>query len=160
MRPTAFDDRTVTLAGSPEQLGRLSELLASPTRLAMLAELRKAAPDPLNINELGRRVGVDASPVRGHLEVLLKEGLVDEVRGRARERLFTTRLTDAVLTLKGVERVAAEGRGPPPRAVVKLQRKLEDLDRDAAKLAAKAARVRTEIEKEWGRVPKPNGEAR
>lgn len=149
VRPTAFDDRVVTLAGAPDQLARLAELLSSRTRLSILAELHRGPPEGLNMNELARRVGVDASPVRGHLEILLKEGLVDEVAGPARERRFATRLTDAVLTLKGVNRTRAEGRGEPPKAVVKLQRKLEDLDEDAAKLTAKAAKIRAEIEKEW-----------
>lgn len=143
----------MTLQSAPEQLARLAGLLASRTRLSILGALQKAAPEALNMNEIARRVGVDASPVRGHLEVLLKESLVDEVEGPVRERRFTTRLTDAVLTLKGVNRTPTEGRKDPPRSVAKLLKKLADLDADAAKIAGKAARIRAEIEKEASRAP-------
>ncbi|HWG90777.1 MAG TPA: winged helix-turn-helix domain-containing protein, partial [Candidatus Thermoplasmatota archaeon] len=72
---TAFDDRTITLVGAPDQLADMGALLGARTRLAVLITLVHAN-GPLHINEIARRVGVDASPVRTHLELLAKEGLV------------------------------------------------------------------------------------
>ncbi len=149
MAHAAFDDRTVTLDG-PDQLARIATSLASRTRLAVLDALVRSAT-PLHINEVARRVGVDASPVRGHLEALVREGLAVEVTtGVGRERRFETRLRNVRLVLEGVNRaVAPEKSVPTPRIVVKLERKLAAIAEDAAALDEKARRIRREIDAAW-----------
>jgi DNA-binding transcriptional ArsR family regulator len=147
-----FDDRTVTL-DAPDQLAELGSAFASRTRIAVLAALVRSER-PLHINELARRVGVDASPVRTHLELLLKQRLVREVDSpTGRERNFETLLTGVVLTLEGVNRPLAPQKGvEPSKAVVRLQRKLDAMEKDLARLQAKARDVQAEIREEWAKA--------
>lgn len=144
-----FDDRTVTL-DAPEQLADLGGVLASRTRLAVLRALM-VADGPLHINEVARRVGVDASPVRTHLELLLKEGLVREVDAVVgRERKFTTSATAVRVTLENVNRAEAPHKGQePPKVVQRLERKLASIAESMARLEEKARRTRVEIEAAW-----------
>lgn len=145
-----FDDRTVTL-DAPEQLSKLGDVLGARTRLAVLAVLVRA-DRPLHINEIARRVGVDASPVRTHLELLAKAGFIRELEPTGRERLFETSLTNVVLTLEGVNRAQAPERGQKPtKAIERLQRKLELMQRDIGRIEEKARRVQDEIKKEWAK---------
>lgn len=147
-----FDDRTVTL-DAPDQLADLGSAFASGTRIAVLATLVRA-DKPLHINELARRVGVDASPVRTHLELLLKEGLVREVSSTTgRERNFETSLTGVLVTLEGVNKPLAPQKGlVPPKAVIRLQKKLEAMEKDIARIQAKAREVHAEIREEWAKA--------
>ncbi|MHB8603735.1 MAG: helix-turn-helix domain-containing protein [Thermoplasmatota archaeon] len=150
MTSQAFDDRAATLDGQPEQLAELSAILGSSTRIAVLAALVQSKT-PLHINEVARRVGVDASPVRTHLELLSRVGLVREVKGPVgRERRFETRLTNVRLVLEGVNRHAApEKDREKPKTVVRLEKRLAGLSKDAAKVEEKAARLRKEIAEAW-----------
>lgn len=149
-----FDDRTVTL-DAPDQLADLGSAFASRTRIAVLAALVRA-DKPLHINELARRVGVDASPVRTHLELLLKEGLVREVSApTGRERNFEPALTGVLVTLEGVNRPVAPVKGlEPTKAIVRLQRKLEAMEKDISRIQAKAREVQAEMREEWAKVAK------
>lgn len=144
-----FDDRTVTL-DAPEQLAALGATLASRTRLAVLHAL-VASDTPLHINEIARRVGVDASPVRAHLEALVKEGLAREIDSPVgRERRFETSLTNVRVTLENVNRPHDPHRGrEPPKVVARLERRLLSLAEDSARVEEKARRVREEIAKAW-----------
>ncbi len=152
MSAHAFDDRSVSL-DSPEQLVQYATVLSSATRVAVLTALTRAK-DALNINEVARRVGVNASPVRTHLELLARAGIVDEVgEPGARERRFRTRLTNIRLTLEGVDRISIPAaRGPVPKAVARIERKLAAMDREMATLRTKAARLRGQIEAAWERA--------
>lgn len=142
----SFDDRTVSL-DAPEQLAALGAALGVRTRLAVLSTLVRA-DRPLNINEVARRVGVDASPVRSHLEALVREELAREVEApTARERLFETPITNVVVTLEGARRAGRLPKGPLPRAAAKLQKRLDDLQKDMAKLEAKARAVQADLAK-------------
>ena len=143
-----FDDRTVTL-DAPEQLEDLGAVFSSRTRLAVLNVLVRA-DRPLNINEIARRVNVDASPVRGHLELLLKAGLAREVDApTGRERLFETSLRSVTVTLEGYHANRAPKGAEPPKSVVRLQRKLDAMQKDMARLEEKARRVQEEISEAW-----------
>lgn len=143
-----FDDRTVTL-DAPEQLADLGLVFSARTRLAVLGVLVRA-DRPLNINEVGRRVGVDASPVRGHLELLVKEGLAREMPTTSgRERLFETSLKNVTVTLEGYHAHKVAVAGKPPKAVVRLQRKLDAMRKDMSRLEEKARRVQEEINEAW-----------
>lgn len=153
MPHSAFEDRTVTLSGAPDQVVSLGSVLGSRTRLAVLLALVKS-PEPLHINEVARRVGVDASPVRTHLELLVKAGLALETSGEVgRERRFRTTLRDVRVTLEGVHRVEApEKSKEPSRLVQKLQKKLAALDADMARLEAQARKLQTELAAAWAAV--------
>ncbi|HUR69754.1 MAG TPA: winged helix-turn-helix transcriptional regulator [Candidatus Thermoplasmatota archaeon] len=150
-----FDDRTVTL-DAPDQLADLGAVFASKTRIAVLGVLVRS-DKPLHINEVARRVGVDASPVRAHLELLVKEGLAREVDiDKGRERKFETTVTNVVVTVEGVNRaVSPDKTAKPPRAVERLQRKLAAMQKDISKIEAKAREVNQEIAKEWARAGPP-----
>lgn len=143
-----FDDRTVTL-DAPEQMATLGLVLSSRTRLAVLNVLVRA-DRPLNINEIGRRVNVDASPVRSHLELLVKEGLAREVdSATGRERLFETSLRNATLTLEGYHSRGKPKGMEPPKAVQRLERKLEVMRKDMSRIEEKARKVQEEINEAW-----------
>lgn len=149
----AFDDRTVSL-DAPEQLAALGVALGVRTRLAVLQTLVRAE-GPMNINEMARRVGLDASPVRGHLQALVAAGLAREVEApTARERLFETPITNVVVTLEGARRAGRPPKGPLPKAAKRLQRKLDDVQKDMAKLEAKARAVQAEIQEALSEAPK------
>src|SRR5438874_7283767 len=118
----SFDDRTISL-DAPEQLATLGAVLGSRTRLAVLRAL-VSSDKPLHINEVARRVGVDASPVRTHLELLVKAGLAREVGlDVGRERRFETVLQGVRVTLEGAERATAPEKGrEKPKDVVKIEK--------------------------------------
>lgn len=154
MAQGAFADRVVDLLGAPEQLSDVASLLASRTRLAVLETLVKAR-EPLHINEIARRVGVDASPVRTHLELLLRGGIVREVASRTgRERNFETTLADAKVVLVGVNRESAPEKraGPPPKEVAKLTKRLKSIEREMTSLASKAAAIDRQIAAAWAKT--------
>lgn len=141
---TGFDDRVVTLLGTPGPLGDVAGVLGSPTRLAILAVLVRS-PETLHIQELARRVGVDASPVRTHLEVLCRAGLAREVKeGTGRERRFTTDLTDVRLVLVDVNKPRTPP-GPPTRKQTRTKEKLTDLAKKMEKLEREAAELRENL---------------
>src|SRR5205823_14021620 len=108
---------------------------------------------PLHINEVARRVGVDASPVRTHLELLVKAGLAREVGlDVGRERRFETVLQGVRVTLEGAERATApekERAAEKPKDVSKIEKKLAELAKDEAKIAEKARRLREELREAW-----------
>lgn len=149
MRPPGFDDKSVTLEGQPDQLAELASVLASRTRLAVLQTLMRA-PDALHINEIARRIGVDASPVRQHLEILLKQDIVEEVKGLGRERRFTTRLRDVHVLLEGVHRaVAPEKTAPRTKQVQKLEKRLAALEAEMARLAEVGRKMKADLAEAW-----------
>lgn len=137
-----LDDRVVTLLGTPGPLADIAGVLGSPTRLAVLAALLRSQ-EALHIQELARRVGVDASPVRTHLEVLCRAGLAREVKeGTGRERNFTSDLTDVRLVLVDANRPRLPP-GPPTRQQVRTAKKLDDLRKKMEKLEREAAKLRS-----------------
>lgn len=150
-----FNDRSVTL-DAPEQLADMGAVLGSRTRLAVLGVLVRAS-EPLNINELARRVGVDASPVRTHLELLLKAGLIREVGSPSgRERRFETSLTGIGLVLHDVHKPKADGKDLP-RAAQRVQKKLDALAKEAAKLDAKGRKLAEELRRALASAEKARG---
>ena len=141
-----FDDRTVSL-DAPDQLADLGAALGNKTRLAVLGVLVRAS-EPLNINEVARRVGVDASPVRSHLELLVKEGVAREVDApTGRERRFETSLVNVRLTLEGVNRPPAPKDAPLPKPALRIQKRLLALQRDLARLEEKGRKLQEELRK-------------
>ncbi len=60
----------------PSQKIDIEDLFSSRGRIKILKEL--AASNELNISELCRRVNLNHSSTKSHLEVLLKSGLIEE----------------------------------------------------------------------------------
>lgn len=120
--------------------------LSAGTRLAVLRVLLYA-DGPLHIREIARRVGSDPSPVRTHLELLVKTGLAREMPEPGRERRFVADVSHVRLVLTPPERP----RDVPPeleatkaiRKVTEKIRALEDkvhrLEREIADLADERA---------------------
>ena len=149
---SGFDDRTVTL-DAPDQLADLGAALGNRTRLAVLGVLVRAS-EPLHINELARRVGVDASPVRSHLELLVKEGLAREVEPpTGRERRFETSLTNVRVTLEGVNRPRRPKDAPLPKPALRIQKKMEALAKDLARLEERGRQLQAEFVKAVSHAP-------
>lgn len=143
---SGFDDRTVSL-DAPDQLADLGAALGNRTRLAVLAVLVRS-DEPLHINEVARRVGVDASPVRSHLELLAKEGLAREVVApTGRERRFETSLTTVRVVLEGVNRPKLGKPGELPKPALRIQKKMEALAKDLAKLEERGRQLQAEFAK-------------
>lgn len=120
--------------------------LSNGTRLAVLQTLL-LTPEPLHIREIARRVGLDASPVRTHLEILVKTGFARELADPGRERRFVAAVSGVRLVQTPSERPADVPRDlEAPKAVRKItdrMRALEDklfrLERELADLADERA---------------------
>lgn len=80
-------ERVLTPEGDAHRFTELCFALSSGTRLGVLVTLLHAR-EPMHIREIARRVGLDPSPVRTHLEMLAKTGLAREVPEPGRERRF------------------------------------------------------------------------
>ncbi|MHB8585655.1 MAG: helix-turn-helix domain-containing protein [Thermoplasmatota archaeon] len=146
-------DKTAALDSMPEQVSQLAEVLSSRTRLQVLRELTHSR-EPLHINELARRVGVEASPVRVHLELLVKAGLAREVDTIGRERKFETDVQNVRITVHGGRR-ARRGQthgGEAPKEVRKLEKKLADVEHDMHDLESRARILYREIDAAWSKV--------
>lgn len=63
--------------------------LAHEVRLRILLRLRSAHPDGMVVGELQRVIGVPASTLSHHLDVLLQEGLIRQRREGRYLRSFT-----------------------------------------------------------------------
>jgi ArsR family transcriptional regulator len=63
--------------------------LTHEVRLRILARLRKAHPDGMVVGEIQQEIGVPASTLSHHLEVLLQEGLIQQRREGRYLRSFT-----------------------------------------------------------------------
>ena len=73
-------------------LHRLAQRYTAVThevRLRMLLRLRRAHPDGMVVGELQREIGVPASTLSHHLDVLVQEGLVRQRREGRYLRNFT-----------------------------------------------------------------------
>lgn len=148
----AFDDRTVSL-DAPDQLADLGAALGNRTRLAVLGVLVRAS-EPMHINEVARRVGVDASPVRSHLELLVKEGLAREVDSpTGRERKFETSLTTVRVVLEGVHKPKVAKPAELPKPALRIQKKMEALAKDLGKLEERGRQLQAEFAKAMAAGP-------
>ena len=120
--------------------------LSSGTRLAVLNTLL-LAEGPLHIREIARRVGLDPSPVRTHLDLLVKNGLADELPDASRERRFIANVSGVRLALTPPERPASVPRALEPTKAIRkatdkirsLEEKLHRIEREIAALAEERA---------------------
>jgi ArsR family transcriptional regulator, arsenate/arsenite/antimonite-responsive transcriptional repressor len=63
--------------------------LTHEVRLRILGRLRKAHPDGMVVGEIQQEIGVPASTLSHHLDVLLQEGLIQQRREGRYLRSFT-----------------------------------------------------------------------
>lgn len=153
-RETAFADlvdRVVAWPTDGQQFGDAAFALSSNTRLAVLEALVTAKGELLHIQEVARRVGIDASPARQHLEVLVKAGFAEESpRLVGRERRFSTRVTGVKVVLEGALRGArlptVQGK-ERPKTLRKVESKIDDLKEKMAKIRSEVAKLEREREK-------------
>lgn len=122
--------------------------LSAGTRLAVLNTLL-LADGPLHIREVARRVGLDPSPVRTHLDLLVKNGLAQELPDPSRERRFVADVSSVRLILTPPERPADAPRDLEPTKAIRkatdkiraLEEKLHRIEREIADLAEERAQL-------------------
>lgn len=153
-RETAFADlvdRVFAWPADGGQFGDAAFALSSATRLAVLETLVTAKGEPLHIQEVARRVGIDASPARQHLEVLVKAGFAEEApRTTGRERRFTTRVTGVKVVLEGALRGAPlpkESGKERPKTLRKIESRVDDIKGKMGKLRSELAKAEKERER-------------
>lgn len=131
--------------------------LSSGTRLAVLSALLHAE-EPIHIREVARRVGLDPSPVRTHLDLLVKVGLADEIPDPSRERRFVARVSGIRLILTPPERPADVPRATEaPKGVRKATEKIRALEDKVHRLEleiADLAEARAQLWREAAEAPR------
>lgn len=132
--------RVLTPHGDEHRFTEACFALSTATRVAILSSLIHAG-EPLHIRELARRVEADPSPVRAHLELLVKTGYVREIHDSGRERRFVADVSGVRLVLTPPERPADAPVTEAPKAVRKLTEKIQDVESKIHKLELELARL-------------------
>ncbi|HWH08482.1 MAG TPA: winged helix-turn-helix domain-containing protein, partial [Candidatus Thermoplasmatota archaeon] len=107
--------RVLTPDGDEHRFTEACFALSTATRVAIVGTLI-LAEEPLHIREVARRVGMDPSPVRAHLELLVKTGFARELHEQGRERRFVADVGSIRLVLTPPDRPAGVPAGDPPKA--------------------------------------------
>lgn len=148
--------RILTPEGDEHRFAEACFALSAGSRLAVLMTLLNA-PEPLHIRELARRVGLDPSPVRTHLELLVKTGLVREIEDAARERRFVADVSGVKLVLTPPDRpVDAPADAAPTKPILKLTDKMRALEEKIHRLERELADLADERAAYWRAMP-PSG---
>ena len=132
--------RVLTPHGDEHRFTEACFALSTATRVAIMGVLVNAE-EPLHIREVARRVELDPSPVRAHLELLVKTGFARELRDAGRERRFVADVSGVRLVLSPPERPIDAPPGDPPKAVRKLVEKMRDVEEKIHKLELELARL-------------------
>lgn len=123
--------------------------LSSGTRIEVLKVLLHAT-EPLHIREVARRLQLDPSPVRGHLDLLVKTGFAREIPEPGRERRFVAEVSDMRLVLvppvRPADAVAANADSRPIR---KITEKMKDVESKMHKLELELAKLGEERAALW-----------
>lgn len=123
--------------------------LSSGTRVEVLNVLLRAQ-EPLHIREVARRVQLDPSPVRGHLDVLVKTGFARELPEPGRERRFVADVSDLRLVLSPPARPAdADPKKEPSKPIRKISERIEEIQAKMHKLELELAKLGEERAKLW-----------
>ena len=139
-------ERILTPEGDAHRFAEACFALSSGSRLAVLRTLL-TAPEPLHIREVARRVGLDPSPVRTHLDLLVKMGLAREIPDPSRERRFVADVSGVRLILTPPERPLDAPAGKQPTKAIQrinekmrhVEEKLHRYERELAELADQRA---------------------
>lgn len=146
-------ERILTPDGDTHRFTEACFALSSGTRIAVLQALLLAT-EPLHIREIARRVGADPSPVRTHLDLLVKTGLAREIPDPSRERRFVAHVSGVRLVLTPPERpVDAPQERQPTKAIQRINdrmktvlEKIHKYERELAALADERAELWTKPE--------------
>lgn len=142
-------ERVLTPEGDAHRFTETCFALSSGTRVAVLKALL-AAREPLHIREVARRIGLDPSPVRTHLELLMKSGLAREVPEPGRERRFVADVAAVRLFLMPTERPAdVPDTVGPSKQINKLSDKILALDEKIFRLQREIAAIADERAALW-----------
>lgn len=126
--------------------------LSSGTRLAVLMTLLQAE-EPLHIREVARRVGIDPSPVRTHLDLLVKTGMAREIPDPSRERRFVADVSGVRLVLTPPVRPAdVPATVQPSKAIHKLTEKMRALEEKLHRVERELAELHDERAAVWGEL--------
>lgn len=142
----ASANRVLTPDGDEHRFTEACFALSSGTRMQVLNVLLMAK-EPLHIREIARRVGADPSPVRTHLDLLVKTGFARELPEHGRERRFVAEVSSIRLLLAPTERPADVPHTKEASRTIRritekikeIESKMHKLDRELAELAEKRA---------------------
>lgn len=141
--------RVLTPHGDEHRFTEACFALSTATRVAILSALMHAN-EPLHIREIARRVETDASPVRGHLELLAKTGFVRELHETGRERRFVANISGIRLVLTPPERptdVAPDAE--EPKVVRRITAKIKELESKQHRIELELAKLGDARAKAW-----------
>lgn len=142
-------ERILTPEGDAHKFTEACFALSGGTRVEVLRVLLLSR-EPLHIREIARRVKLDASPVRTHLEVLMKTGLVRELPEPGRERRFVADVSGVRLILTPPERpVDAPADKPPSRAILRIGEKMRHIEERVHKMERELAELSDERARLW-----------
>lgn len=142
-------ERVLTPEGDDHRFTETCFALSAGTRLAVLRAL-VLADGPLHIREIARRVGSDPSPVRTHLELLVKTGLAREMQDVSRERRFVAHVSAVRLILTPPDRPAeVPATVEPSKAIRKLTEKILALEDKAHRIEREIAALADERAALW-----------
>ncbi|MFA5862136.1 MAG: helix-turn-helix domain-containing protein [Candidatus Thermoplasmatota archaeon] len=141
--------RILTPAGDAHRFTEVCFALSSGTRLEVLSVLL-SAQEPLHIREVARRVTMDPSPVRGHLDVLVKTGFARELPERGRERRFVADVSDVRVVLAPPTRpLGVDQNRAPSKRIRRLTDHMKDVERKMHKLELELAKLADERATLW-----------
>lgn len=142
-------ERFLTPEGDAHRFTEACFALSSGTRLGVLMTLL-LAEEPLHIREIARRVGADPSPVRTHLDLLVKTGFVREIPDPSRERRFVADVAAVRLILTPSAKPADAPPGKlPTKAILKLGDKIVALEEKLHRIEREIAALHDERAALW-----------
>lgn len=142
-------ERIFTPEGDAHRFAEACFALSSGTRLAVLQVLLQAQ-EPLHIREVARRVGIDPSPVRTHLDVLVKTGYAREIPDPSRERRFVADVSGVRLILTPPERpIDAPAGKAPTKGIQRINEKMRHLEEKIHRYERELAQLADERAELW-----------
>lgn len=142
-------ERILTPEGDAHRFAEACFALSSGTRLAVLQVLLHAQ-EPLHIREVARRVGIDPSPVRTHLDLLVKTGYAKEIPDASRERRFVADVSGVRLLLAPPERpLGVPPDKPPTKAILRLNEKMRHVEEKIHRYERELAALMDERAERW-----------
>jgi predicted DNA-binding transcriptional regulator len=142
-------ERILTPEGDAHRFAEACFALSAGTRLSVLRTLL-AAQEPLHIREVARRVGSDPSPVRSHLDLLVKTGFAREIPDATRERRFVVDVSGVRLILTPPEKpVDAPPGKAPTKAIQRVSEKMRHLEEKIHKYERELAALADERAALW-----------
>lgn len=145
-------ERILTPEGDAHRFTEACFALSAGTRLAVLQSML-LSPEPMHIRELARRVGADPSPVRTHLDLLVKTGFAREIQDTTRERRFVADVSGVRLMLTPPDRPGdVPAATTPSKSVLKITEKLRAIDEKIHKLEREAAELSDERAALWREI--------